>query len=137
MTPFIQMQKHKQLLMKVILMMYLSQFILQLYQIHKRFQEKVQAGLLIKSQIIIKYNPLVVSSYIELAKELDHPRKGLVNLQNVDDNECFKQCLVKCLNPAHHRRARITKADKILPKSLALMIKTFQSKLKIYTKMKK
>ena len=79
----------------------------------------------------------MVSSYIELAKELDHPRKGLVNLQNVDDNECFKQCLVRYLNPAHHRRARITKADKILPKSLALMIKTFQSKLKIYTKMKK
>ena len=79
----------------------------------------------------------MVSSYIELAKELDHPRKGLGNLQNVDDNECFKQCLEKCLNPAHHRRARITKADKILPKSLALMIKTFQSKLKIYTKMKK
>ena len=37
-----------------------------------------------------KYNPLVGSSYIKLPKELDHPRKGLINIQNIDDNECFK-----------------------------------------------
>ena len=23
-------------------------------------------------------------------KELDHPKKGLINIQNIDDNECFK-----------------------------------------------
>ena len=39
---------------------------------------------------ISKYNPLVGSSYIKLPKELDHPRKGLVNIQNIDNNECFK-----------------------------------------------
>ena len=37
-----------------------------------------------------KYNPLVGSSYIKLPKELDHSRKGLINIQNIDDNECFK-----------------------------------------------
>ena len=40
--------------------------------------------------IISKYNPLAGSSYIKLPKELDHPRKGLINIQNIDDNECFK-----------------------------------------------
>ena len=30
---------------------------------------------------ISKYNPLAGSSYIKLLKELDHPRKGLVNIQ--------------------------------------------------------
>ena len=39
---------------------------------------------------ISKYNPLAGSSYIKLPKELDHPRKGLINIQNTDDNECFK-----------------------------------------------
>ena len=39
---------------------------------------------------ISKYNPLAESSYIKLPKELDHPRKGLINIQNIVDNECFK-----------------------------------------------
>ena len=39
---------------------------------------------------ISKCNPLAGSSYIKLPKELDHPRKGLINIQNIDDNECFK-----------------------------------------------
>ena len=47
---------------------------------------------------ISKYNPLAGSSYIKLPKELDHPRKGLINVQNTDDNECFKWCLVRYLS---------------------------------------
>ena len=39
---------------------------------------------------ISKYNPLAGISYIKLPKELDPPRKGLINYQNIDDNECFK-----------------------------------------------
>ena len=54
MTHFIHTQMHKKLLMKVPLMiMYLNQSILQLYEAHKNFQEKVQAGLLIQSESII------------------------------------------------------------------------------------
>ena len=41
---------------------------------------------------ISKYNPLAESSYIKLPKELDHPRKGLIKIQNIDDIECFKWC---------------------------------------------
>ena len=39
---------------------------------------------------ISKYKPLAGSSYIKLSKELDHPRKGLINIKNIDNNECFK-----------------------------------------------
>ena len=38
---------------------------------------------------ISKYNPFTESSDINLPKELDHSRKGLINIQNIDDNECF------------------------------------------------
>ena len=34
---------------------------------------------------------------MKLPKELDHPRNGLINIQNVDGNECFKWCLVRYL----------------------------------------
>ena len=64
---------------------------------------------------ISKYNPLGESSYIRLRKQLDHPRKGLINIQNID-NECF--ILFRYLNPADHHSARITKADKDFPKKL-------------------
>ena len=37
-----------------------------------------------------KYNSLAGSSYIKLPEELHHPRKGLGNTQNINDNECFK-----------------------------------------------
>ena len=43
--------------------------------------------------IISKYNPLAGGSYIKLPKELDHPRKGPINIQNIGDNECFKLSL--------------------------------------------
>ena len=44
---------------------------------------------------ISKYVPLTGSTYIKLPKELDHPRKGLINIQNTDDNEFFKWYLVR------------------------------------------
>ena len=36
---------------------------------------------------ISKCSPLAGSSYIKLPKELCHPRKGLINIQNTNDNE--------------------------------------------------
>ena len=36
---------------------------------------------------ISKLNPLAGSSYIKLPKELDHPRKGLIDIQNIDDKK--------------------------------------------------
>ena len=38
--------------------------------------------------------------------------KGLINIQNIDDNECFKQCLVRYLHLADHHPARTKKVDK-------------------------
>ena len=51
---------------------------------------------------ISKYNPLAGGSYIKLPKELDHPRKGSINTQNINHNKCFKWCLDRYLNPADH-----------------------------------
>ena len=65
-----------------------------------------------------KYKPLVWSSYIELPKELNHPRKGLSNTQSVNDKECFKWCLVRYLHPADHNPKRFTKAGKDFAKKL-------------------
>ena len=45
--------------------------------------------------IISKCNPLAGSSYIKLSKDLGHSRKGLINIQNIYDNECCKWCLVR------------------------------------------
>ena len=67
---------------------------------------------------ISKYNSLAGSSYIRLPKDLDHPRKGLIKIQDIDDNECFKRSIVRCLNPADHHPARITRADKDFAKKL-------------------
>ena len=39
---------------------------------------------------ILKSNSLADSSYIKL----NHPKKGLINIQNIDDNECFKWCKI-------------------------------------------
>ena len=67
---------------------------------------------------ISQYNPLVGSSYIKLPKELTHPKKGLIIIQNIDDNECFNRCLVRYLHPADHNPRRITEADKDFAKKL-------------------
>ena len=60
----------------------------------------------------LKYNPLAGSSYIKLPKQLDHPRKVLITIQNIDNNEWFKWSIVRYLNPANPHPARITKAYK-------------------------
>ena len=62
---------------------------------------------------IAKYNPLTGSSYIKLPKELNHPKKGVINIQSVDDHECFKLCLVKYLHPANHHAVLISKVDRL------------------------
>ena len=55
---------------------------------------------------------------MKLPKELDHPKKGLINIQNIADNQYFKWCLVRYLNLADHHPARITKSDKDFAKKL-------------------
>ena len=67
---------------------------------------------------ISMYNPLAGTSYTKLPKELDYPRKGLINIQNIDDNECFQWCLVRYLHPADRYPREITKAGKDFAKGL-------------------
>ena len=64
--------------------------------------------------IILKYKPLSDSSYIKLPKELEHPTKGSINIQNIIDNECIQWCLVRYLDPADHHPAWIRKVEKRL-----------------------
>ena len=91
---FFQSQNQKQLSMKVTVMIYLKQSILQLYETHKISLVKGSSWIVdsVLDHIIniSKYNPLAGSSYIELPEELEHPRKGLINIWNIDDNECFE-----------------------------------------------
>ena len=68
--------------------------------------------------IISKYNPSAGSSYIKLLKELDHRRKRLINMENTDNNECFKWRLVRYLNPTDHCPERIIKGGKDFAKKL-------------------
>ena len=86
------------------------------------------------------YNPLAESSYIKLPKDLDHPRKILINIQCIYDNECFKLCLIRYLNPSDCKQVRITRADKDLTKKLDFKYMTFlfiQSEKPLNLSMKK
>ena len=58
---------------------------------------------------IVNYSPLKGSSYIELLQELKN--RGLINLQN-KDNECFRWCHIRHLNPQVKDPQRIKKTDK-------------------------
>ena len=77
-----------------------------------------------------KYNPFATSSYIKLPGLLNHPRKGVINIQKFDDNECFKWCLVWYLNSADHHPARITKGDKDFAKTLDFFYINFPVKIR-------
>ena len=67
---------------------------------------------------VSKNNPLAESSCIKLPKKLDHPRKGLINIQNINDNEYLKWSIVRYVNPADYHSARIRNFDKDFAKKL-------------------
>ena len=54
----------------------------------------------------VVYEPTKGSSYVPLPVELQHPQKGFVNIQN-DDNECFRWCHIRYLNPQERNPHRI------------------------------
>ena len=66
---------------------------------------------------LTKYVPLKGASYIELPTELRNPAKGLINLKN-KDNECFRWCHIRYLNPQGKDPQRIKKSDKHYIKNL-------------------
>ena len=66
---------------------------------------------------IVKYLPLRGNSYIQLPKELRNSMCGLINLKNTD-NECFRWCHNRHLNPRKKNPQRITKEDRESVKGL-------------------
>ena len=66
---------------------------------------------------IVKYLPLRGSSYIPSPKELRNSMCGLINPKN-KDNECFRWCHNRHLNPRKVHPERITKEDRESVKSL-------------------
>ena len=57
---------------------------------------------------VVKYEPMKGSSYIELPQELRNSAKGLINMKN-EDNECFRWCHIRYLNPQDKYPQRIKK----------------------------
>ena len=66
---------------------------------------------------IANYDPLVGSSYFPLPPELNNSMKGLINIKNKDD-ECFKWCHVRFINPTNSHPERINKQDKKIASTL-------------------
>ena len=60
---------------------------------------------------IVQYQPMKGSSYIKLPQELRNSAKGLINMKN-EDNECFRWCHIRHLNPQDKNPQRIKKSDK-------------------------
>ena len=61
---------------------------------------------------ISNYILISESWYIKLTKELNNPMKKLINMQNLENNDCFRWCLIRHLNPVGKNPLRISKAHK-------------------------
>ena len=85
---------------------------------------------------LTKYTPMNGSSYIELPTELRNPAKGLINLKN-KDNECFRWCHIRHLNPQEKDPQRIKKDDKQYIKNLDYQGIKFPLNINQYNKVEK
>ena len=85
---------------------------------------------------VVISQPLVGSSYIELPEELQNSMKGLINLKN-NDNECFRWCHIRHLNPQEKDPQRIKKVDKQYIKNLNYSGIEFPVTIKQYNKIEK
>ena len=79
----------------------------------------------------IKVQSLSWHQVYQLTKRIK-PSKAVINVQNIDDNEYFKWCLVSYLHPADHHLARISKYDILFGDEL-----DFEDIKLIFTKLKK
>ena len=85
---------------------------------------------------IVQYEPMKGSSYIELPQELNNPKKGLINLKN-NDNECFRWCHIRYLNPQEKHHQRIKNIDKEYINQLDYSGIEFPVTVKQYNKIEK
>ena len=63
------------------------------------------------------YEPLSGSSYIQLPKELNNLKKGLINIKN-KHLKCFMWCHVRLVNPTDSHPERINQKDKEIKSTL-------------------
>lgn len=85
---------------------------------------------------IVQYQPMKGSSYIELPQELRNSAKGLINMKN-EDNECFRWCHIRHLNPQAKYPQRIKKVDKQYIENLDYSGIEFPVTTKQYNKIEK
>ena len=85
---------------------------------------------------VVKYEPMKGSSYIKLPTELRNSAKGLINMKN-EDNECFRWCHIRHLNPQDKYPQRIKKSDKAFIKNLNYSGIEFPVTTKQYNKIEK
>ena len=78
---------------------------------------------------IVSYEPLRGRSYFPLPGELRNSKRGLINLQN-DDNECFRWCHVRHINPIENNPQRITQKDRKIAQTLDYTGVTFPVTIK-------
>ena len=82
------------------------------------------------------YKPLNGSSYIELPIELRNSKKGLINMKNKDE-QCFRWCQVRHLNPQTKYPERIKKEGKKMINELNYDEINFPLSPKHYNKVEK
>ena len=85
---------------------------------------------------IVKYKPMKGSSYIQLPNELRNSAKGLINMKN-EDNECFRWCHIRHINPQEKYPQRIKKADRQYVEKLDYSGVEFPVSVKHYNKIEK
>ena len=85
---------------------------------------------------LVKYEPLKGSSFIKLPTELQNSAKGLINLKN-NDNECFRWCHIRHLNPHDKCPHKIKKCDKAYIDKLDYSDIEFPVTTKQYNKIEK
>ena len=85
---------------------------------------------------IVKYQPMQGSSYIQLPQELRSSALGLINLKNEDD-ECFRWCHIRYLNPQTKDPQRIKKSDKAYVEKLDYSGIEFPVSIKHFNKIEK
>ena len=85
---------------------------------------------------IVKHKPFSGSSYIQLPKELQNRMKGLINIKN-EDNECFRWCHIRHLNPQDNDSQRIKKSDKQYIEKLNYLGIEFPVNVKQYNKIER
>ena len=85
---------------------------------------------------IVKHKPMKGKSYIKLPPELQNSSKGLINIKN-NDNECFRWCHIRHLNPQEVHSERIKTSDRSFINKLDYSNIEFPVKVNDYNKIEK